>query len=421
MDRILIQQNPHWQGQKYVGLFKRNALTSLLKKQTLKEIQIILGIRRAGKSSLFKLLINELMVQIPPAQIFYLNLDDPYFSEIWQDAKFLYQLIETAEKITSQKITHLFLDEIQNIKGWEKFIKSVYDSELLKKIFITGSNSSLMSEDYSNLLSGRFIVEYIYPLSFKEISEQNQIKNNLDLISKKTTVLKIIEDQMFYGSFPEILKINEPELKLEVLKNYYETILLKDCFSRYPIRETRLLKELSFYLTSNITSLYSYNSLAQAVSSNENTIKDFLAILEKSFIFYELKSFSRSIKITNKSKKKTYCLDNGLIEAVSFKLSENKGKLFENLVFSELLKQKNTNLFFYNEEKECDFILKQGLDFLAIQVAYELTPENRQREISGLNSALEKYQIPKGYIITFNQNEIVSTKIEIVPFWQFFY
>lgn len=144
MDKILLAQNKHWRGEPYEGLINRRALSSLLKKLHLKEIQVLLGVRRSGKSSIFKLLINHLAQNVDPGKILYLNLDDPYYAEVWKDPKTLYSILETAEKLTAAKIEYIFLDEIQNVRDWEKFIKSVYDSERFAKIFITGSNSSLL-------------------------------------------------------------------------------------------------------------------------------------------------------------------------------------------------------------------------------------------------------------------------------------
>lgn len=416
MDKILLIQNKHWLGKSYVGLIERNILNSLYKKLKLKEIQVILGIRRCGKSTIFKLLINHLMKKENPKSILYVNLDDPFFSDIWNDAKQIYKLLETSEKITGCKVKYLFLDEIQNISGWENFIKSLYDSETIKKIFITGSNSSLLKGQYAHLLSGRHIINQVFPLSFIEILNHFNINSRLDILANRANFIKLQEEYLVYGAFPEVFKTKDYELKRELLISYYDSILLKDCISNNSVRDIHTFKALSYYLISNISSLYSYNSLAKSIESNENTVKDFVNILNESFLFKEIKNFSFSLKEQTKAKKKIYCMDNGLIEAVSFAFSENKGQLFENMVFTEFLKNGLDHIYYYKNQKECDFILEINKTFIAIQVSYQINQQNRKREIDGLEAAMEKLGITKGYIISFDLEEKINENIAIIPF-----
>ena len=422
LETILHLQNQHWSGQGYAGLMERDQLASLIKKLALKEIQVLLGIRRSGKSTLFKLLINHLLKKEDPKSILYLNLDDPFFSEVWKSSKEFYSVIETAEKLTGVKPVWLFLDEVQNVDTWERFVKSAYDNDLYKKIFITGSNSSLLKSAYAKLLSGRYVVDDVMPLSFREILAHEHIKTLLDLVKKKSKILKMVEQLLFYGSFPEIWKTTDSELKREQLLSYYQTILLKDCVANHNVREIKKLEELALYLLSNNATLYSYNSLADVISSNENTVKQFIHIFEDSFLMQEVRPFSYSLKKSSKGRKKTYCVDNGLIHAISVRFSENHGRLFENLVYSELLKRGYKEIYFFNENKECDFIIKKGKEFIAVQATYQLTDQNRDREIEGLKYAMENLKVKKGYIVTFNSEEkVIGKNQQIIPFWKLFF
>lgn len=416
MEKALISQNRHWNNEKYPNLFGRDLLADITKKIQAKEINVLLGARRSGKSTLFKLLINYLLEKTDPLSILYVNLDDPFFSEIWKDAKELYGVVETSEKITKKKIRYLFLDEVQNVKGWEKFIKSIYDADTFEKIFITGSNSSLLKGNYARLLSGRYITDHVYPLSFKEILNTYSIQSYKDLIFNKPRVLGILDDLLLYGSFPEVFKTQDKDIKREILLNYYETIILKDCVANHNVRDIRTFKELAFYLISNISSLYSYNSLARAIKSNENTVREFINILEDSFLMHEVKNFSYSLKTQSRAKKKVYCIDNSFLNTVSFRFSENKGKLLENLVYTELLKKGFKEIYFHQESKECDFILKTGKKLYAVQVSYEVGASNIDREIDGLRSAMKKFNIPRGYIITYDTELQLDENITVVPF-----
>ncbi|MBP7497189.1 MAG: ATP-binding protein [Bacteroidales bacterium] len=420
MEKVLLIQNKHWSDGAYKNLYNRQIVDSILNKSELKEIQILLGVRRSGKSTIFKLLINHLIEQVNPKEILNINIDDPVYFEVWNKPQELYKIIERAEKLTGVKIKYLFLDEIQNVSNSEKFIKSVYDSELFKKIYITGSNSVLLQGNYAKLLTGRYIIDFVYPLSFKELLKVNKISEKLKLYNNKSKVLVLLDDMIDYGSFPEIIKIKSRELRRELLISYFEAIVMKDCIFNHKIREARMLKELAFYLVSNISSVFSYLSLSKATFQNENSLKSYVNILTDSFLLYESTNFSYSLKQNSKPKRKIYCIDNGMPAQLAYKFTDNKGRLFENLVYTELIKKGLEEIYFYNENKECDFIIKKGKDLIAIQVAYELNEQNRAREIKSLEYSMDKLKINKAYIITYNIKEELNDRIEVVPFWLFF-
>jgi len=419
MDKILLLQNPHWGGVKYSFEYQRLILDTLIHQLDIPEIQIIQGVRRSGKSSLLKMLINHLLSKTKPQSILYVNIEDPFFINIWSDPKELYSIIEAAEKLTSHPCEYLFLDEIQNVDGWETFVKSIYETGRYKKIIITGSNSKLLEDDYATLLSGRYISDRIYPLSFKELVMNMGISTPLDLVKHKPRVLKQQDDVLFYGCYPAVLRANRQEEKRKLLLAYYESILMRDCVAQNKIRDIRLLEELSHYILTNTAVPFSYNSLAKALDSNENTIKSFLTKLGDAFLIDVLDNFAFSLKKQTKSKKKAYCIDNGLIYSVGFKFMVNQGKLLENLVYTELVKT-NEEVYHYNELKECDFIVKNGNELTAIQVTYELNSGNMQREIQGLKNALKKTDANTGYIITYNTEKVLEDGTLVIPFWKYF-
>lgn len=361
-------------------------------------------------------MINHLSENIDPQEILYINLDDPFFTKYSNDPTSFYEIIQAAKKLTQKEIKYLFLDEVQAIYGWEKYVKSVYDSNVFKKIFITGSNSTLLSGEFAMLLTGRYISTKVHPLSFKEILQINGIKNYLELNKQLPKVLKLIDDMMLYGSFVEVYQIQD-DLKREVLSSYYETILLKDCIANNQIRDIKGFKELSFYSISNITSLYSYSSLSKALTLNDKSIKEYIQALEDCYLFSELKLFSYSLKERMNNKKKLYLCDNGFMN-LGYNFSSNYGKLLENLVFSELQKI-GYEIYFYNKERECDFIVRKENKTIVIQVCYELNDQNINREINGIKKL--PFNVDERYIITYNQNLPSFENIKIVSFWEYFY
>ncbi len=419
MEKILIQQNSHWKGEEYPSIMDRAIFQTIKKNLVLKEIQVISGVRRSGKSTLFKIIINHLMKKNAPGSILYINFDDPVFIDICKNAAKINGILEIAEKITEEKFKYIFLDEIQHVKYWEKFVKSVYDSEVYKKIFITGSNSSLLKGEYADLLSGRYVLNKVFPFSFKEALQNAGIKTKIELIERKSEVLKQIDMLLEFGGYPEVFKASDPELKRTLLINYFDTIVLKDCIARGKIRDVKTFRELTHFVISNCTAPFNYLSLAKTIASNENTVKDFLGYLEDSFLISELKQFYLSVKKQIKGKRKIYCVDNGFPANISFRFVENKGPLFENLVYTELLKRYD-EIYFNNIDNECDFIVKKGNVYNAFQACYELTDINMKRETEGLKSVIGKYPVTDASIITYNQEQKGDT-IHVIPFWKIFF
>jgi predicted AAA+ superfamily ATPase len=423
IDLALIAQNRHWQGESQPIGVERQYNQQMIQNLTLDEIQIITGIRRCGKSTLLHFLINHLIQnnKISPQNILSVNFDDPNYTDFYTNPAQLYELIIYAEKMTGQKINYLFFDEVQNVLHWEQFIKSVYDSRQFKKIFITGSNADLLKSDYASLLSGRYVETRVFPFQFKEILLHLGIKNEFDALVNKSKLLKLQDELLQYGSFPRIAFIDLKEDKRQLLKSYYETILLNDCIKNHKIRDDRVLSQLAYFLLTNIASLYSYNSLGRAVGTNENTIQSYLQVFENAYLLEELRQYAYSVSDQIRNKKKIYCIDNGLINTVSFQFSGNYGKLFENLVYSELRKQTGNLIYFYQDKYECDFIVSNQGQLRAIQACYQLTPSNQQREVQGLKAAMSKLNIPQGVIITYDDgSNIAPDSIQIIPFWKYF-
>jgi len=413
MERMLISHNRHWEAPYEVG-YQRKYTAELLESLTKKHITVLRGIRRSGKSTLMKIMINHLRTSTASGEILYLNLDDPYFMPVSKEPDKLYEVITLAEKLTQKKIKYLFLDEVQAVDGWERFVKAAYDTDMFAKIVLTGSNSMLLGTGLAKLLSGRYIDTQIYPLCFSEILDISGITDRMALIKQLPKVLSILEEILKYGSFPEVYSAEEDD-KRAILASYYETILLKDCVSLGGIRDYKSFKELSYYLLANMTSLYSYTSLSKALGIHDKTIKEYIGHIEHSYLAYELTQFAFSLKEQVNSKRKLYYADNGFYR-LAFDFSPNKGRLFENLVASELTKY-GYELYHFNSNSECDFIAKKGNDLYAVQACYELNDINRAREVKSLSTL--PFKTNGKFIVTYNQTETTGD-IRVIPFWDFF-
>ena len=420
MERAIIEQNPHWKSKTYQNLYERSFFDKLKNNLQVRHIQVLTGIRRSGKSSAFRMLVNELMKNESSKSILMLNMDDPLYYETWENPSLFYNIIELAEKLTGEKIKYLFIDEAQSVIGWETFVKSAYDSELFHKIFVTGSNSSFLNNEHSTLLSGRYLEEKIYPYSFQEILSQNKIQSYFDAVNETPTVLRLLDNCLEWGCFPEITSLKNNEIKSNLLKSYFDSIIMKDCISRYQIGDVATFKKLLIYCISNAGSICSYKSLGTATGTNENTAKKYINILNDSHIVQDVSNFAFTLKENVRNSHKVYVADNGITNAVSYRFWDNKAKLFENFVFNELQKQTNEEITFANNNGECDFVVKNEFEYQAIQVCYELTLENQTREISGFGTVEKDINLTKKTIITYNQTQKIGD-IEVMPIWKWIF
>ncbi len=420
MDRALTFQNRHWSQGRYEHYLDRELLAPAIKRFALKEMLVLTGIRRSGKSTIFKLIINHLLdTGVPPGAILSVNFDDPFFAEVCEDPRNLETILENAQKLTGRPIEYLFFDEIQQVTNWEKYLKSAYDTDRFKKICVTGSNSSLLDGEYASRLSGRYILQRVHPYSFSERLGHGGIKSLLDLHSRKSEALAIVDDMLEYGGYPEVSAGTDPDMRRDLILSYYETIILKDCIANGAVREVKSFRQLVHYLLSNITSLYSYSSLANRLSASDMSMKEFVRLLERSFLVTEVPFFSYSVATQTRHKKKPYCVDNAFPANVSFRFSADRGRLFENLVFSELHKR-DAELFYFHDTYECDFIVKRGDAFEAVQAAWELKGDTLDRELRGLRKAMDQLGLKSGTIVTYD-TEQQQDNIAIVPFWKYFF
>jgi len=374
-------------------IVKRAVPESLLKTQ---KIVVITGIRRCGKSTLLKEISGKFKNHA------YANFEDERFLEF--TAKDFNTLLEIFLELDPKTDT-LFFDEIQNIPGWEKFVRRLFTEGY--KIFVTGSSSNLLSSEIATSITGRNLKHELFPFSFKEYLLYRKFKVRDTYTTKEKAALSgHFEDYVKYGGFPEIVKSrNEKEL-MEI----YQDILIKDLLVRLQIRDSKDFRDLSMYLLSNISRKMSYNSLKNLLGfSNTSKVKNYVEFLEEAYLFFTLNKYSPSLKKQLLSPRKVYSIDTGLVNAVSFMFSENAGSLLENIVFLEL-KRCFKEIYYHEDKKECDFLIKEKERIVqAIQVTVSIAdPNTEKREIEGLMEAMERYDLKEGYIITKDTEKTID-------------
>lgn len=375
------------------------------------EIVIITGIRRCGKSTLLKIISHKIN-----KKNIYISFDDVRFTDFkienFQDIE---NFAKELHSIESEVV--FFFDEIQNIPSWERWVNNLFAKKI--KVFVTGSNSSLLSSEISTFLTGRNKVLKLYPFSFKEFLKFKNIAENPKTSNERVTLMNAFEEYFEKGGFPLVIKNND----LELSKQYFEDILNKDIIQRYNIKKTKEIKDLILYLFSNVGGIYSYSTL-KTVSGIKSLsmIKNYIEYMKGVFLASTINRFDYSIKKQKVSSSKFYVLDNSFLKTVAFNFIENRGQRLENLVFIELLK-KDFEVYYHLNKKECDFIIKKGLKITqVIQVCLNLeNPITKKREIEGLLEAMQKYNLKEGIILTLDKESEENRngkKIIIKPVWK---
>lgn len=372
-----------------------------------KQITVISGVRRGGKSTLLKQFSNKL------PNYYYINFDDErLISFTIEDFNSL--MIIWKKKYASK---YILIDEIQNINNWERFVRRIHDEGY--KLFITGSNAKLLSAELSTHLTGRHQKLELFPFSFNEFIHYHGLSLASDITSnQKAKLLKLFDDYLFNGGFPEYLKSKDNDY----LKRIYEDIVYRDIIARFGIKDVKSFRELSRYIFTNVAKEASYNTLKNILGIKTRvSVRNYVGFLEESYLVFELYKYDYSLKKQYTSDKKMYVIDNGMRNAVAFNFSEDRGRLLENLVFLEL-KRKGDEMYFFKDKFECDFLIqKKNAITDVIQVSQFIDKTNEEREMGGLLNAFEKLNINKGLILTENQTEektINKNKVIIKPIWR---
>jgi len=421
--RIALEgQNPWWFKKPFdTGIDRLPSFPLLRQYLSSKECLILIGARRTGKSTLvFQLVRHLLDTGTQKEAILYINLDEPLFASHAKDPAFLRGLIDdhcTRHEEISRFV--VCIDEIQNFPHWAGTIKILSDTRPDIKLIVTGSTSSLLEREVSARLSGRYFSCPVYPLTFAEYLMFQAIENPT-LVKKRHAC----DTYLTLGGYPRIVLEPEDALKKELLKNYYETIYLKDIIYPNKVRNNHDLYDVLYYLLSNTGTLLSYTRIAGSLGISAETVREYLDYAEEAFLLFTVKKFDFSVKKQMANPKKVYCIDTGIVSAVAFAFSENRGRLLENAVFMAL-QRGGGEIYYHKDRYECDFITRSNRKITqAIQVTESLAdPDTKTREIRGLCEALEEYSLPEGTIVTRRDSgeEIVGEKkIHIRPVYDWF-
>ena len=383
---------------------KRDALDTVRRYLALPHTVVISGIRRSGKSTL----LRQIMGEFYNNDAYYFNFEDERLLNFGpQDFNVLYEVF--LELFGEKKI--FFFDEIQNVEHWETFVRRMQDYG--HKFFITGSNASLLSRELGTKLTGRCVMVSLFPFSFREFLHfkgQDITFNTLSVTKGRSLAKRLFNEYLEHGGMPEYLKYKDTV----VLKRTYDDILYKDIVVRHEIKAVKELRELSLYFMSNSGCIFSCNNLKNMLQlGSVNTVKSFTDYLENSFLLFTSNVFSFSLKKQFITQRKAYSIDNGIMNAISFQFSRNRGRFLENMVFVEL-KRRYEEVYYYRTKngREVDFLVRHDKrNIILIQVTDSFSGAIvRQRETDALFAAMEELKVHKALILTDDNEETIRMK-----------
>lgn len=359
---ILNSYNRFWATGSIDAGIPREVLASCARELNQKEILLLKGVRRSGKSTLMAQMIRILLEKGQnPNQLLRVNLEEPLFA-----AEYSIELLEQIYRVYREKVCpagkcYLFLDEIQNIPEWERWVRGRSETENLK-IIITGSSSRLLSREVGAKLTGRHVSFDIFPLSFPELLRFHglTVGSKADYFQQKPVLRNLFAEYRKYGGFPEVVLRKEPEEKELLLKQYFEDILHRDVVSRNEIRDTLTLQNLAVFLMTNIGRLTSATNLKRNLAVSQDKVENYTSALLESFLIYRLPKLEPSLKKSLRARFKPYSIDTGLRNRVAFTFSEDSGWLAENIVLNHLRKR-HEQIYYGSNGGEIDFIVKEGM------------------------------------------------------------
>lgn len=421
-----------------MGYSTRNTSHKLLNRDKrihldLAKIQAVIGPRRVGKTSAMQLYMRELKEEkgVLANHLIYFNFEDERVTFNPEQLDLLLQAWQELYPEVKLEECYFFFDEVQAALGWEKFLNRINET-ITKKICFTGSNSRMLHTEVNTVLRGRSIAIEILPLSFSEYCEFHQFKPVV-YGPKKSKTEALFQSYLNQGGYPELIGLKDDELKITYLQEYFNTMLLRDIIEYNQIGNYQYFRPLVKLGASSVGKPVSirrfFNHLkSMGYAVGINSVYEAMNHAEDSYLFKRIGRFDHSSSKSEKSDKKIYWLDNGLLRAITGIGLENRGTLLENLVFLQLYRTYGSvyqsQVFYYSDQShECDFIvLRNEQEPLPIQVCWTMAQlQTREREIKGLLKACSYANVKEGLILTLDESDTWvqdGIQIRVLPTWK---
>ena len=377
-------------------------------------IKLITGPRRVGKST-------QALLMLRNKNFAYLNFDSQQLLDAW-DANLVMRMLDDVYP----GYDYLLLDEVQNLEGWDMWVSELY--RIGKNLVITGSNAKMLSSEMATVLTGKYLQVEMLPFSLEEFFDWNKLELHNLKLEQDAECKVLTDDYMRNGGYPEV--VASRQLVRSYLDTLFDSIVWKDVAKRHNVRNITDLNNLAMYLVSNFCNPLSANELSEELGfSSVNTTKKFMDYLHEPYLFYYLSRYNNKLKLMKKAPRKVYVVDNGFVAAKAFSLSENLGRLLENQVFIELIRQgydTEKTMFYYRSrnDKEVDFVLRKETRVeRLVQVCYDLSsPKTEKREVDSIVECAGELKCSNLTIVTKEDERTIEKdgySINVLPISKF--
>jgi uncharacterized protein len=425
LHEVLRRWNPWWDGAPFDSGIEREALADVCTWLGQTQVLAICGMRRCGKTTLMRQVVRHLLETKTATadEILFVNLEEPLFLESRATARVLDQLLDAhRERLQPARKPWLFLDEVQNIDGWARWVRTAAETGRANFV-VSGSSSRLLEPDLATVLTGRSITHTLWPLSFREFLEFRRGREAEPFTS--TNITNRLPEFLRDGGLPEVVLDENRSRREERLKQYFRDILHRDVVSRHAVRSVRALEEVAHHYLVNTARESSINSIKKKYGLAIDQVRSYTEYLVECYLIGTLPRFSFKATVQARSPRKVYARDVGVRNAVAFRFSRDLGHLAETAVFNQLDRVPDTRLFYFYDTKdraECDFVVWRGeRPERAIQVCFTADDSLPPREQRGLLAAMDRLDIDTGLLITGKQEPgthvVDGRTIHEVPLW----
>jgi len=402
--------------------YLRDITTDIIPFLHTKEIVALVGLRRAGKTTVLYQIMDKLESEgIPQTAMLHLNFEEPAIAPKL-NVELLDHIYQTyREEVYPTGKAYLFFDEIQNVPHWEKWVRARNEQEEIK-IFITGSSANLMSRELATVLTGRHVDFYVTPFSFKEFLAIKNIappKTKLN-VNPPPAIQNALKEYMTWGGFPEVALSEDIERKKILLKQYFDDILFKDIAMRHQVRDLTVLRNIAVHLMTQTSCLFSINRIAKLFQISLEMASNYCRFIQETFLVDYLPYFSLKTAERNRHSQKIHVNDLGLRQIASISLSMDYGKLTETVVYQQLQRKFRNDIFYWKGKQETDFVIRNGNHIQSIiQVAYDNLDDEktRHRELSSLEAASDQFKKASTSLIVGKIPKNVDKRM--IPLWVF--
>jgi predicted AAA+ superfamily ATPase len=342
--------------------FPRDVVSTLLPFLDTPEVVGLVGPRRAGKSTVLVQVMDALEARgVTREAMLHVNAEEPGLAD-HLDPRLLDRLYETfRSEVCPRGKAWLFLDEVQAIPQWERWVRARNETEDIK-VFVTGSSSALLSRELGTLLTGRHVTFEVWPLSFTELLRFRglALPARPDLVPAPPDVQRALFDYLQWGGFPEVVLATDDERRDVLLRQYFDDVLFKDVALRHAVRDLPALRAAAVHLLTNTASLVSANRLAAQLDVSVDLAQQFCTYLEEAFLVSFLPFFSLKLAERRRRPQKVHAVDTGLRNAVCLSGAPDRGRLLETAVVAELRRGRHDGLFYWKGRGEVDVVVRRG-------------------------------------------------------------